>query len=109
MGFYSGFWYVYGAALIPVLLGRFIRNRRSAGAIAAAALASSLSFFVVTNFMVWANGRLYAHTAAGLAACFLAGLPFYQNQLLGDGFYTVALFGGYAAFSCLIRPQQQAG
>jgi hypothetical protein len=27
MGFYSGFGYVYGAMLIPVLLGRAIRNR----------------------------------------------------------------------------------
>ena len=36
MGFYPGFWYVYAAALIPVLLGRRIRNRSGAGAIAAA-------------------------------------------------------------------------
>src|SRR5260370_21324007 len=53
LGFYSGFWYVYGAALVPVLLGRFIRHRSGVGAIAAAALASTLSFFVITNFMVW--------------------------------------------------------
>jgi hypothetical protein len=108
LGFYGGFWYVYGAALIPVLLGRLIRSRSSAGAIGAAAMASSVSFFAVTNFMVWATGSLYPRTAAGLAACFLAGLPFYQNQLLGDGFYTVALFGGYAAVSRLFRPLQQA-
>lgn len=109
LGFYSGFWYVYGAALIPVLLGRLIRDNRShAGVIAAAALGSSISFFLITNFMVWATGRMYPHTVAGLAACFVAGIPFYRNQLLGDAFYTVALFGGYAALSRLLRPLQQA-
>jgi hypothetical protein len=108
LGFYSGFWYVYGAALIAVWFGRLIRNRGSAGTIAAAAVASSVSFFAVTNSMVWVTGSLYPHTTAGLAACFWAALPFFRNQLLGDGFYTVALFGGYAAFSRYFRPLEQA-
>lgn len=55
MGFYPGFWYVYAAALIPVLPGRLIRNRSGVGPVAAAALASSLSFFAITNFMAWAT------------------------------------------------------
>lgn len=44
---------------LPVLLGRLIRNRNSTVAIIAAALGSSVSFFLVTNFMVWATGTLY--------------------------------------------------
>jgi hypothetical protein len=108
MGFYQGFWYVYGAALIPVLLGRFIGDRAGAKSIGLAAVASSLSFFVITNFMVWAGGHLYPHTAAGLTACFAAGIPFYRNQLLGDAFYTVALFGGYALIRARLEPGRQA-
>lgn len=107
LGFYPGFWYVYGAALIPVLLGRLARNRNGVAPIVAAALGSSVSFFLITNFMVWATGGLYPHTMAGLATCFVAGIPFYQNQLLGDAFYTVALFGGYTALSRCFRPLQQ--
>jgi hypothetical protein len=108
LGFYPGFWYVYAAALIPVLLGRLVRNRDGAGAIAAAALASSLSFFLITNFMVWASAELYPHTATGLSACYLAGVPFYRNQVLGDAVYTVAIFGGYAVVQRLCQPIQQA-
>jgi hypothetical protein len=108
MGFYSGFWYVYGAMLIPVLLGRLIRNRDGVLAIVAAALGSSVSFFLITNFMVWATYSLYPHTIAGLATCFAAGIPFYQNQLLGDAFYTAALFGGYAVLTRMLRPLPQA-
>jgi hypothetical protein len=108
MGFYPGFWYVYAAALIPVLLGWLIRNRSGAGAIAAVALASSLSFFLITNFMFWATSLWYPHTAAGLTACFLAGIPFYQNQVLGDALYTVGIFGGYQALSRYCQPVRQA-
>ena len=108
MGFYNGFWYVYGAALVSVLLGRTIRDKNSVAAVAGAAVGASLSFFLITNFMVWATGSLYPHSAAGLAACFAAAIPFYQNQLLGDAFYTFAFFGGYAALSRALRPAPQA-
>jgi hypothetical protein len=104
MGFYAGMWYVYAASLVPVLLGRYIRRQDSVGAIVPAALLSSLSFFAITNFMVWATGHFYPNTASGLSACFLAGIPFYGNQLLGDAFYTVTLFGGHAVLNRLVRP-----
>lgn len=107
MGFYSGFWYVYGAMLIPVLFGRLIRNRIGVGAIIATALSSSLSFFLITNFMVWASSHLYPRTVAGLTASYVAGIPFYQNQLLGDAFYTFAMFGGYALLRRFLQPAQQ--
>lgn len=108
LGFYSGFWYVYAAALIPVFLGKLIRDRSGAGVIAAAAFASSLSFFLITNFMVWATGNMYAHTIGGLSACFLAGIPFYRNQILGDAFYTAAIFGGYALIHRIYQPTGEA-
>jgi hypothetical protein len=104
LGFYSGFWYVYAAALIPVFLGRLIRDGNGVGKVAAAALASSLLFFLITNFMVWATGNMYPHTLGGLSACFLAGIPFYRNQILGDAFYTAAIFGGYALIQRLNQP-----
>jgi hypothetical protein len=104
LGFYSEFWYVYAAALIPVFLGRFIRGRTGIRQVAPAALASSLSFFLITNFMVWATGNMYPRTISGLSACFLAGIPFYRNQILGDAFYTVAIFGGFALIQRLSQP-----
>jgi len=108
LGFYPGFWYVYAAALIPVLLGRLIRDRSGASVIAAAALVSSLSLFLITNFMLWATGQLYPHTISGLSACYLAGIPFYQDHVLGDAVYTVAIFGGYAILNRLCQPVRQA-
>lgn len=106
MGFYPGMWYVYAASLIPVLLGRFVRGRNLASLAAGGAL-SSLLFFLTTNFMFWATTQLYPHTAAGLSACLAAGIPFYGNQLLGDGFYMLAFFGGHALIRRLAQPQMR--
>jgi len=107
LGFDRGFWFVYAAALAAVLFGRVTRSH-GVGAIAAGALGSSLSFFLITNFMVWATGRIYPNTLAGLAACFTAAIPFYQNQIAGDAFYTLAIFGGYALLRRSFRPLHQA-
>ena len=36
-------------------------------------------FFLVSNFGVWLTQELYPHSAAGLAACYVAALPFFTN------------------------------
>jgi hypothetical protein len=108
LGFHTGFWWVYASALVAVLFGRITRNRGGASAITAAALASSLSFFLITNFMVWATSGMYPVTLTGLGACFTAAIPFFQNQFVGDAVYTLALFGGYALLKRSMHPAHQA-
>ena len=108
LGFHSGMWSVYLALLLPVWLGRQIRAHQTVANIAAGALGSSIFFFLFTNFVVWVRGQMYTHDLAGLAACYVAAIPFFQNQLLGDAFYTAVLFGGYALFHRLRTPSPQA-
>jgi hypothetical protein len=95
-GFYSGQWAVYGSLLLVTMLGFRLRNNVSFASLASSTLAGSLLFFVTTNFATWALGSLYPHTTSGLAACFTAAIPFFQNSLLGDAVYAVMLFGGFA-------------
>lgn len=87
---------VYACFAVTVTIGILIRNRRRFLPVAVATLASSVLFFVVTNFAVWALGRWYPTDLAGLASCYLAGIPYFRNTLLGDALYTVVLFGGMA-------------
>lgn len=47
-----------------------------------AALASSTSFFVLSNLAVFLRSGMYPHTVDGLVACYTAAVPFYQNDLL---------------------------
>ncbi len=61
--------------------------------VGAAVLASSTSFFVLSNFMVWIGSTMYPHTASGLAACYVAAIPFYANDLMSTAVTAGALFG----------------
>ena len=91
-GFHSGMWYVYGAFLLISLVGFWIRTSFSIPRLALGTLVASLVFFIVTNFGVWLSGW-YGYTLEGLSACYIAAIPFYRNQVLGDVFFTALLFG----------------
>ena len=51
---------------------------------------------VVTNFGMWLFSGIYPLTWAGLTTCYVAAIPFFQNTLAGDLFFTALLFGGFA-------------
>jgi NO-binding membrane sensor protein with MHYT domain len=36
---------------------------------------------------------MYSHSLAGMAACYVAALPFYRNDLISTGLVAGALFG----------------
>ncbi len=91
-GFHSGMWYVYGAFLVISLVGFWVRSSFSVPRLALGTLVASLLFFVVTNFGVWLSGW-YGYTIEGLSACYIAAIPFYRNQVLGDVLFTALLFG----------------
>jgi len=96
LGFYAGMAFVYASVALVVLIGWWVSSRRTALRIGAGALAGSVAFFVITNFGMWLFSGFYPLTSAGLAACFVAAIPFFQNTVAGDLFYTVLLFGGFA-------------
>ena len=96
IGFHSGMPYVYGSVALIVLLGWAIARRIALVSVAAAAVASSVMFFIVTNFGTWATGELYPQTVTGLVACYVAAIPFFQNTLAGDLLFSALLFGGFA-------------
>jgi hypothetical protein len=71
-------WYVAVMALGSILLRKETTFTRGV----AATLLGPTGFFLVSNFGVWvANGGMYPPTFAGLGACYVAGLPFYRNDV----------------------------
>jgi hypothetical protein len=74
-------------------LGTTLRENSGALKIMGSALAGSISFFLVSNFAVWAAwGDMYPMTFAGLMTCYAAGLPFFRRAIAGDLFFTAAMF-----------------
>ena len=97
IGFHRLIPYVYASFLVSVGIGLCLRGKRSVPRVGAATLAGAIQFFIVTNFAVWVTSTgTYAKTAGGLAACYIAGIPFFWNTLAGDAFYAALLFGGMA-------------
>ena len=94
LGFYPGFVWVYGSFVLIGLLGLTLRRRRTPVRIIATSLASSVLFFLITNFGEWL-GPLYPHGLAGLWASYLAGIPFFRNTVVSDLVYSLAFFGVY--------------
>jgi len=83
-------WAWYAAILF---LGSQLRENTGWLRVAGAALASSISFFVVSNFAVWACWDMYPKTLSGLMTCYAAGLPFFRRGLAGDMLFTAVMFG----------------
>jgi hypothetical protein len=96
VGFHKLMPLVYASFLIDVALGYWIRDRRTVARIGGVTLLGAIQFFLVTNFGVWAFLEGWSHTAAGLATCYLTGLPLLLNTLAGDALYALLLFGGFA-------------
>src|SRR6266852_5359920 len=96
LGFYDHMEVVYSSFALIVCVGLWLQKNRSALHIACAALVSSVLFFLLTNFGVWAFDSLYPRTLDGLIACYVAAIPFFRNTLQGDILYTLILFGGFA-------------
>jgi hypothetical protein len=108
LGFYSGVWVTYIGIAAVVLIGRSGLQTRSPFRIGVAAVASSVVFFLISNFGTWALSGMYPHNLAGLGACYVAAIPFLQNTVAGDLFYAVLLFGGFALAEHL-APRLRAG
>lgn len=106
IGFHGIMGAVYGSFALTWALGlwavrKTAQQQPSAGRIAVASIASSVLFFLITNFSVWYGSTFYQQTAAGLMGCYVAGLAFYNgtnfflNGLVGDLFFNGLLFGSY--------------
>jgi len=88
--------FVYASFLISVWIGRRLRATNSPIRIGGACLLCSTQFFLLTNFAVWMGGAMYPRTLGGLGTCYVAALPFFGPTVLGDLFFTAAVFGLYA-------------
>ena len=76
-----------------ILLGSALLSRQvSPVRVVAGSLASSVAFFLVSNFAVWAAWNMYPKTLAGLGTAYVAAIPFFRNQALADLLFAAVLF-----------------
>jgi hypothetical protein len=93
-------WYAAAMFLGLILLSSkttFVRG-------VAAAVLGPTSFFLVSNYSVWAGSIMYPHTLAGLGTCYIAAIPFYRNDLVA----TTIVLGVTLGAEALLRKTRQA-
>jgi hypothetical protein len=93
-GFHNTLIYVYAAFVLTSLIGLYVRKNMSAGSIISASIISSILFFIITNFGVWAASGMVGG-AVGLGTTYALGIPFFAPTLLSDLFFNALLFGAF--------------
>jgi hypothetical protein len=94
-------WAWYAAIL---WLGTNLREKSGPVRVIGAALASSVSFFLISNFAVWAAWpNMYPRGWNGLMMSYAAGVPFFRGTVESDLFFSIAFFGTPVFFTALSR------
>lgn len=89
---------VYAGLLLPSYLGVFLKKftswKKYAG-LAGFSLASSVFFYLITNFAVWLWSGMYEPDLNGLLLSYYYAIPFFKNTVAGDLFSSFFVFGVY--------------
>ncbi len=96
LGTYNGILFTWLGFLLVGLFGMSLRGQSNWLRVPFGALGAAVIFFIVSNFGVWLQGQMYAHTWAGLVQCYEMALPFFRNTFLGDLVFSSLLFGAFA-------------
>jgi hypothetical protein len=79
--------------LAIVWLGTNLREKAGVLRVIGAALGTSVSFFLISNFAVWAAYDMYPKTFQGVLMSYAAGVPFFRGTVESDLFFSLAMFG----------------
>lgn len=86
---------VYIGFIIIGIIGIAIRNNPSIARGLVGAFLGSILFFIITNGAVWMGSPFYTQDIGGLIECYISGVPFFRNTLIGNMAFTTLLFGAY--------------
>jgi len=80
--------------LAVMILGRILLKSQTTWLrVGAGVVLGPTSFWLISNYAVWAGGDMYPRTLSGLWACYAAAVPFYRNDLLSTSIVAGLAFG----------------
>src|SRR5262249_2435526 len=97
-----------GAFASIALIGGLLRKRTTWRRLAGACVASSLSFYLISNFGVWLGWNSYPHTWQGLVQCYVAAIPWYRQTLISTFVYAGLFFACYQIYAARQRASDGA-
>lgn len=108
-GFYTGQISNYILIIALTFFGIWAKKRDWLG-IATAVVAAPVTYFFLSNFLVWFGGGGYQRqkTFSGLLLCYQDGLPFLRSSLITTAIFSAILFGAYYLIQrFVLLPRQQ--
>lgn len=102
LGLHQTMLFVYTALALIVFTGIYLNKinqqkttgKRFSNIVIATIFCSGL-FFMVSNFGVWMTTTIYTKSFSGLLECYLAAVPFLQNSMVSNLFFSSIFFGGF--------------
>ena len=90
LGFHSTMFFTYISLAVAVIIGLYIKHFKFTE-ILFSGLASSVSFFIITNFGAWLTLEMYEKNFAGLLQSYVFAIPFFHNTLISTFLYLILL------------------
>ena len=107
LGMHNVVLFTWGSFVLVTFLGIWAKNHKTIKVIVSTSVVSSVLFYVITNFGVWAMGW-YPQTAKGLLDCYILGLPFLRTFTVATLVYVVVFFGAYELIARRVRDTKLA-
>ena len=92
IGFYSSMVFVYGAYVVIGIISPIIMNKLNAKSVLLTSLISPSIFYIISNFGVWITGSIYTFNIQGLIACYIAGIPFFDESLFSTVIFAITIY-----------------
>ena len=90
---YDGWYWVYGAFALMVLTGRWLLKKITVGRFLLATMVCVLIHWIVTDFAVWLDLKIYEQDLNGYVTCLKNAIPFEWRFMTGTLVYGAILFG----------------
>jgi hypothetical protein len=90
LGFHSTMVFTYISLALAVVIGLFIKHFKFTE-ILFSGLASSVCFFIITNFGAWLTLEMYEKNFSGLLQSYVLAIPFFHNTLISTFLYLIVL------------------
>ena len=90
LGFHSTMFFTYISLALAVVIGLFIKHFKFTE-ILFSGLASSVCYFIITNFGAWLTLEMYEKNFAGLLQSYVLAIPFFHNTLISTFAYLIVL------------------
>jgi len=97
---HGGWWWIYTIFFLIVIVDWLIMRKVTVSRFIIASVVSSLMHWLLSDFMLWINGSTDLRTLKplnrdidGLVQCYVQGIPFLRNYLVGTLVYGAIMFG----------------